>query len=309
MRTILVTGASGFVGRHLAKELSSQGHAVLGTDMSKGPHSDLEAHISGYFGGHDLTDPESVAKLPLDRVDAVINLAGLAQVGSSFEKDQAERYRRINIAVHTVLADRLVELGLNPRVIAVSTGAVYDNNQSMPLNEDSRIATNNSPYAQSKIAMEQAMLEYARKGLDVVIVRPFNHIGPGQLGGFLVPDLISQVMAGSTVSAGDLSTARDYTDVRDVVKAYTLLATLPKLKFRLYNICSGKCITGQAMLEMIVQAAGKNMRDIKVEVNKYRLRPNDPKKVFGDNSRLCDSTGWRPTLTPSETLSAIISRA
>lgn len=309
MRTILVTGASGFVGRHLAKELSSQGHAVLGTDMSKGPHSDLEAHISGYFGGHDLTDPESVAKLPLDRVDAVINLAGLAQVGSSFEKDQAERYRRINIAVHTVLADRLVELGLNPRVIAVSTGAVYDNNQSMPLNEDSRIATNNSPYAQSKIAMEQAMLEYARKGLDVVIVRPFNHIGPGQLGGFLVPDLISQVMAGSTVSAGDLSTARDYTDVRDVVKAYALLATLPKLKFRLYNICSGKCITGQAMLEMIVQAAGKNMRDIKVEVNKSRLRPNDPKKVFGDNSRLCDSTGWRPTLTPSETLSAIISRA
>jgi len=308
MRTILVTGVSGFVGRHLAKELSSQGHAVLGTDMSKGPHSDLEAHISGYFGGHDLTDPESVAKLPLDRVDAVINLAGLAQVGSSFAKDQAERYRRINIAVHTVLADRLVELGLNPRVIAVSTGAVYDNHQPMPLTEDSKLLGNNgSPYALSKIAMEEALAGHIAKGLDTVVARPFNHIGPGQLGGFLVPDLLSQILEGDSISVGDLTTERDYTDVRDVVKAYALLATLPRLKHRLYNISSGKSVTGQTILDALLAATGK--QDIAVNIDHSRLRPNDPKKVVGDNSRLREDTGWQPKIPLQQTLQDIVADA
>src|SRR5690349_15350860 len=139
MKEILVTGISGFVGHHLAAELASQGHHVIGTDRAKELDPKLQAHTAEYFGECDLLDPDAVANLPLDRVDGVINLAGLAQVGSSF--DDAERYDRINVGVHTVLADRLLEVGKDStRVLAVSTGAVYDNHQPMPLNEDSALA-------------------------------------------------------------------------------------------------------------------------------------------------------------------------
>ncbi len=305
MKEILVTGVNGFVGYYLATELSNQGHRVIGTDRAQESSPKLTPFIDGYFGNCDLTDAEAVAGLPLDKVDSVINLAGLAQVGTSFDRDQAERYRRINLSVHTVLANRLIELGKkSTRVVAVSTGAVYDNNLPMPLDEDSNLAVKNSPYALSKVAMEKAMRSYADKGLDVVIVRPFNHIGPGQLGGFLIPDLVSQIAVGDTVVAGDLTTERDYTDVRDVVKAYALLATLPSLKHSLYNICSGKSVSGKAMLDEIVRIAGK--QSVTVEIDQSRIRPNDPKKVVGDNSRLRRDTGWQPEIPLDQTIKDII---
>jgi GDP-4-dehydro-6-deoxy-D-mannose reductase len=307
MKTILVTGVTGFVGHHLSKELFDQGHLVVGTDRGAEIPPELEPFVAEYFGDTDLTDAASVAKLPLERLDAVINLAGLAQVGSSFGKDQAKRYNRINVDVHTVLAKKLLELGRKAtRVIAVSTGAVYDNHQPMPLNEDSKLAATNSPYALSKVAMEDAMSDYIDEGLDVVVVRPFNHIGPGQLGGFLVPDLISQVTTSNAVVAGDLSTERDYTDVRDVVKAYALLATLPNLPHLLYNICSGRSTKGEDLLELIIRAAGKELSEIEVSVDENRLRPNDPKKVVGNNSLLRSDTGWAPTISLQQTISDIL---
>jgi len=273
--------------------------------MSNELSADLETYTSEYYGGCDLTRTESVAELPLDNIDAVINLAGLALVGSSFGKEQAERYQHINVKVHTVIADRLLALGnKSVRLVAVSTGAVYDNHQPMPLGESSKLATQNSPYALSKVAMEKAMLDYASRGLDIVVVRPFNHIGPGQLGGFLVPDLVSQVTKGDTVVAGDLTTQRDYTDVRDVVKAYVLLATIPELKHRLYNVCSGKSITGQSMLNLILIAA--NNRKVSVSVDESLIRPNDPKRVVGDNARLREDTGWQPTIAVEQTIADIV---
>src|SRR5688572_22106451 len=118
MKEILVTGVSGFVGHHLAAELTGQGHHVIGTDRGEELSPELRPFVAEYFGECDLTDADAVAGLPLDRADAVINLAGLAQVGASFGDD--ERYNRINVGVHTVLADRLLELGKHStRVVAV----------------------------------------------------------------------------------------------------------------------------------------------------------------------------------------------
>src|SRR5690606_25202467 len=132
------------------------------------------------------------------KIDAVINLAGLAQVGASFGKE--ELYNRINVEVHTVLVKRLESLGSSARVVAIITGAVYDNHQAMPLNEGSTLTTVGAPYTLSKIAMEQALQPFMDGGMDIVIVRPFNHVGPGQRGGFLVPDLSEQLLAGPTVT-------------------------------------------------------------------------------------------------------------
>lgn len=306
MSKVLITGINGFVGHHLAAELAGQGHDVIGSGTEPDLSPKLSSHATEYFGDCDLTDPAAVAKLPLDTVDTVINLAGLAQVGAS--EGQAEKYHRINVAVHTVLADRVAELDRKGvRIIAVSTGAVYDNHQSMPLNEDSQlISSKGSPYALSKIAMERALKPYSEKGLDIIIVRPFNHIGPGQLGGFLVPDLTSQVTSGDSLLVGDLTTERDYTDVRDVVRAYAVLATSQKLDHNLYNICSGKSISGQAMLDEIIKASGKDPERITVEVDQTRLRPNDPKKVVGNNSRLRNDTGWEPTIPLAQTITDTI---
>lgn len=305
MKTVLVAGINGFVGHHLARELHAQGHGVIGTGLDQELDPTLKPFTNQYIGDCDLTDVVSVRNIPLQTVDAVINLAGLAQVGASFS--EPEKYRRINVAVHTQLAEAIQASQRPIRVVAVSTGAVYDVHQPMPLSETAGLINHGSPYALSKIAMEAAMKGFKDDGLDVVIARPFNHIGPGQLGGFIVPDLANQVMAGDAVSVGDLSTERDYTDVRDVVRAYVLLATQPTLRHDVYNICSGKSISGRTLLSTIAQCAGRP--DVKIVPDPKKIRPDDPKKIVGDSTRLRSDTGWQPQIPLQTTISDYINAA
>lgn len=304
MSRVLVTGINGFVGHHLARELSDNGDVVLGCGLDAELDPTLNGQVSQYFGECDLTKPESVAGLPLETVDAVINLAGLAQVGASFGEGQAEKYNFVNVAVQTTIAERLRELGhLSTRVVAVSTGAVYDNFQPMPINEDGSLISKGSPYTLSKIAMEEALSEHRQNGLDVIVARPSNHIGPGQLGGFLVPDLIKGLRSlgpNKELLAGRLDTKRDYTDVRDVVRAYRLLATADKLDHNLYNICSGESHSGQEILGLLTELMG--ISGVKVVLDESRVRPNDPVDVRGDSSRLQTDTGWSPTIPLKQTL-------
>jgi GDP-4-dehydro-6-deoxy-D-mannose reductase len=298
MSFVVVTGINGFVGQHLARELHKQGYEVIGAGRESELTPELEAIIHEYYEC-DLLNEADVAKLPLKESLAVINLAGLAQVGSSY--GQEKLYMDVNVKVQTTLASYLQKTGnFSTRIIAVSTGAVYDSSQSMPLSEGSKTVTEGSPYAVSKIAMEEALQEYVVSGVDIVIVRPFNHIGPGQLGGFLVPDLASQIQKSDSISVGNLSTERDYTDVRDVVRAYVLLATTPKLSHQLYNVCSGKSISGKKILDLIKQNLDKN--DLEVVVDQKKIRPNDPLVVRGDNKRLCTDTGWKPTFELGTTI-------
>lgn len=299
---ILVSGANGFVGHHLVEALKSQNHETVATGMDADLAPELMPFVSEYYGNCDLTNAESVSRLPLETVGAIINLAGLAQVGSSFGAE--EKYQRINVGVHTTLADELLRQGLKDvRVIAISTGAVYDSHQPMPQTEESRLLKNGSPYALSKIAMEKALGERREKGLDIVVVRPFNHIGPGQLPGFLIPELVQQLQSGNKIVAGDLSTVRDYTDVRDVVKAYILLATSPELHHPVYNVCSGTSRSGKTMLDQLAKAFGIN--SVSVEIDQSRIRPDDPKEIYGSSQRLKDDTGWQPTIPLEKTIEDI----
>lgn len=300
---ILVCGANGFVGRHLVESLKPSGYEVVATGIDLSLAPELEEYVDEYYGDCDLTSPESVSGLPLDTVDAIINLAGLAQVGSSFGSEK--KYNAVNVSVHTTVADELLRQDLTSvRVVAISTGAVYDSHQPMPLTEESDLLQKGSPYALSKIAMESALEEHREKGLDIVVARPFNHIGPGQLPGFLVPDLVQQLRKSDSIIAGDLSTERDYTDVRDVVKAYVLLATIPLLQHQVYNVCSGTSTSGQTMLDELANAFGKE--SIKVEIDQSRIRPNDPKKIFGSNEKLCQDTGWQPSIPLNQTIKDIV---
>ncbi len=298
MKTVLVAGVSGFVGKHLVAALHQQHHQVFGCGIEAEPDKAIAGLLANYTSC-DLTDPASVAKIPLHQVDAVVNLAGLAKVGASFK--DSKKYLDINVAVHTVLLDELQKKDLGKiRVVAISTGAVYSTNQPMPLLESSSLISNGSPYALSKIAMEKELESYRAKGLDVIVARPFNHIGPGQLAGFLLPDLVSQVLHKKSIVAGDLSTRRDYTDVRDVVRAYVELATREMLSDKIFNVCSGKSVSGQELLDLIFEVS--ETKEKPIEINNELLRPNDPQEIFGSFSALNVACGWQPTISLRQTV-------
>ncbi len=303
MKNILITGVNGFVGKHLARELKNNDIGVFGCGLDSNLDESIKNIVDNFIPNCDLTNPEDVARLPLEEIDAIINLAGLAQVGNSF--NEPDKYNDINVKVHTVVAKAIQDSNKPIRMISVSTGAVYDNHQPMPLNESSNLTKDSSPYALSKIAMERALKQFMDDDMDIVIVRPFNHIGPGQLPGFLVPDLANQIQNNPELKVGNLNTRRDYTDVRDVVRAYRLLATKPTLNHKIYNVCSGKSVAGNDILELLLDAFDNPNVDVAVDESK--IRPNDPADVVGDNSRLISELGWQPKIPIKQTIADFVS--
>jgi GDP-4-dehydro-6-deoxy-D-mannose reductase len=301
---ILITGINGFVGGHLARELKSRGHHVVGLGHDT-MASKIKDQLVDYYTC-DLTDPAQVAKLPLNQVDVVINLAGLAKQGDSFKAE--ETFKKINVEVLTYLGKHLLKSNPQVRLIAVSSGTVYDPNQPLPLTEDSRTITAGSPYALSKLMMEQEARKLRGRGLDCIIARPFNHTGPGQAPGFLIPDLFQKLSAfkksGNPIRVGDLNTKRDYTDVRDIVKAYTDLAVSETLEFDVYNICSGHSHTGQNILKIMADIMG--LKDPKTEIDRSLLRPSDSQDIYGSYDRLHEETGWEPTIPLDQTIADFV---
>lgn len=298
--SILLTGVNGFVGEHVARELKTRGFRVVGVGYDKEPNERVAALIDTYVSCNLLDEESVIASLPLKDVRAVIHLAGLAAVGQSF--DQPQRFMTENgVMVHNVLAHAARD-EMKGRIVAISTGALYDPNQSLPLNEDSK--TNpNSPYAVGKLMSEDVVRYHRMRGVDAVIARPFNHIGPGQGPGFLLPDLLEQLRAAKetgTLLVGNIKTKRDYTDVRDIARAYAELALAPSLEHDTYNICSGKSLSGETILAHLQEITG--IEDVKVEVDPARIRPNDIEDIYGDVSRLNKELGWTPEIAIKQTI-------
>lgn len=303
MKNIMITGVNGFVGHHLARELKDRGNHVIGVGTQPEKATNLADYVDDYYSC-DLTDAAAVATLPLEAVDSVVNLAGLANNGESYSKP--DLYMRVNTGVLETLGQRLMAVGkIDTRVLAISTGAIYSPDQSMPITEDSKLTDNPSPYIESKAAMEEIGRGLADKGLDCVIVRPFNHIGPGQETGFLLPDLTEQVRhsieTGSDIVVGNLNTKRDYTDVRDVVNAYADLCLSDKLEHSLYNICSGKSVSGQELLMLVLGSIAKTNKP-RIVVDPAKIRPNDPPEIVGSYSRLEKDINWRPRIPLEKTV-------
>jgi GDP-4-dehydro-6-deoxy-D-mannose reductase len=309
MEKVLVTGVNGFVGGHLVNELLAQGFEVVGVGREEKLGPELAAKVSAYYAC-DLADYESVKKIPFTDVKAVINLAGLAAVGPSF--DNPELYMRINTAVLDTVCKAAVEQGAkNIRILSISSGAIYSPNQSMPLTEESKTAPESSPYAASKIAMEELSLKYRDEGLDCVVARPFNHIGPGQMEGFLLPDLYKKVteshLTGEPLLVGNLTTKRDYTDVRDVAKAYVKLISSQELNHGIYNVCTGKSVSGEIILAKLL--AELQLTDVNPQVDESQFRPSDTPELFGDNSRLKSDTSWEPQTQLEQTIADYVAWA
>lgn len=298
---IAITGINGFVGKHLARELAEHSHQIIGLDRASAPHPEIADVVSDFY-----TADLAVAWPEVRDVDAIIHLAGLAAVGPSFDNPQG--YITINSSIVTNMCEYYLNQDKKPRIVSVSSGAIYDPNVEMPIDEDSPIAYT-SPYTVSKILLENQSKYYTSRGIECVVMRPFNHVGPGQLPGFLVPDLAAKIAARNSqddpIEVGNLDTKRDYTDVRDVVRAYRLVATKEsRLDHPVYNVCSGTSHSGHEVLNEI--AAAMNITTPQTIVSTALLRPNDIMDIRGDSSRLLNELGWEPVISFGQTIAAFV---
>lgn len=294
---VLVTGANGFVGPHLVQAMLEAGHSVIATGSNG--KSDLPEGIT--LTSLDLTDSAQVATLDFREIDGVVHLAGLAAVGPSF--DAPMRYLQVNGGIEVNLFEAAAAQSAKPRFVIISSGSLYDPAAPLPLTEKSAIKCA-SPYSVSKLLQEQLASYYGIRGFEYVIARPFNHIGPGQNEGFLVPDLARQVAeaeksGSNTIGVGNLSAKRDYTDVRDIVQAYIALLERGK-NGEIYNICSGRSVSGDDILAGLLKHA--KGADLKPEVDPAKVRPVDAPEIYGDYSKLQHDTGWEPKISLDQTL-------
>jgi GDP-4-dehydro-6-deoxy-D-mannose reductase len=280
-----VTGASGFVGTWLTRHLEACGDEVY-------PLRDE----------FDIADEGAVGREAARAApDVIYHLAGLTHVGRSWEVP-AETFR-VNALGTLVLLEVARKLAPPPRVILVSSAEVYGIAGGGPLGEDTSLRPV-TPYAASKVAAEYAGLQaFLGRGLEVVRVRPFNHVGPGQGDSFVVAALARRVVeaerAGSDeVRVGDLTPARDFTDVRDVVRAYRLLAELG-VGGEVYNVCSGVAVPISTVFAEIVALANRPLAPV---ADPQLMRPVDLPVLLGDGSRLAALTGWKPEIPLRQTL-------
>jgi GDP-4-dehydro-6-deoxy-D-mannose reductase len=296
-KKIALTGINGFVGKHVARQLVAAGHSVIGIGNGERVDNDIRPILENYIQ-QDIAE----AWPNIEPVDVVINLAALAVVGASFEHPQS--YISINSSIITNICEYYLKNKVQPRIICISTGTIYSPFQNMPLDEDSSINIS-SPYVISKLLNENQVSYYRSRGLDCISVRPFNHIGPGQQQGFLIPDLLNKLSLARDsgqdyITTGNVKTKRDYTDVRDVARAYVMLSEAQELHHNEYNICSGKSYSGESILEILKKITSNESIGYKIDASK--VRPNDPVDIYGTYSRINNDIGWKPEISLETTL-------
>lgn len=288
MRAFL-TGANGFVGGHLTRHLEAAGDAV-----------------DALPDGVDIGDSSVLlAALTAASPDVVYHLAGQANVALSWT-EPAETMR-VNALGTLALLEAVRELTVRPRVLLVSSAEVYGAGEGVALDEDAPLRPTN-PYAASKVAAEFIGLQaYLGRGIDVVRARPFNHIGAGQAEAFVVSGLAKRIVAaeragGGEIAVGNLAAARDFTDVRDVVRAYRLLAVAGEAG-AVYNVSSGNAIAIATVLERLVALAAV---PVEPRQDAALLRPVDVPLLVGDGTRLAKLTGWKPEIALDDTLVEVL---
>lgn len=305
---VLITGAGGFAGRHLIAHLqTAQPDAELyGTLYDAGAHRALPPNVT--YTRLDLRDVDAVHHL-IDTVRPAVIYHLAAQSSPSRAIRQAWQTLQINIRSQLNIISACCELDLNPRLIAVTSGEIYDATSGIvPQTETMRLLPAN-PYALSKITQDMMGLQYyLSHQLSIIRVRPFNHTGPGQRESFVAPDFAMQIarieagLQAPQMHVGNLSAERDFTDVRDVVRAYALLAQ-HGISGEAYNVASNRAISIQYLLDTLL-----SLTDIAIDVrvDPDKLRPVDVPTKYGSNAKLRDATNWTPTIPFEQTLADLL---
>lgn len=291
MQSVWVTGRGGFVAPHVAALARARGGPEIQT-------SDL-----------DVRDDRAIAEyLRSHTPDAIIHLAAQSNVPAAFADPHATF--DVNLLGTLSLLQACREVGFSGRLLYVSSGDVYGllDPQSLPVSEALPPKPRN-PYAVSKVAAELLCWQWGEtEGLDVVIARPFNHIGPGQSERFVVADLARQIVEirmgrrDAVLRVGDIDVTRDFSDVRDVAAAYFALLSSGR-RGEIYNVGSGEERTVRSVIERLLAIA-----EVQAEViqEAARLRRVEQRRVQADCSRLMRDTGWRTKIPFDRTLEDIL---
>ena len=302
MTTVLVTGAAGFAGGHLVEHLAGHGDLVAWARTER----PRELAGLGRWQRVDLLDRERVrAAIRELQPSTVYHCAGSPHVAGSWD-DRTVSLETNVLATHYLL-DALRQAGVAARVLLTGSAHVYAPSD-VPIREDDPVAPA-SPYALSKLAQEALGLRaVVEDGLEVVVARSFNHTGPRQSDAFVAPSLAHQIALiergarEPVLRVGNLDARRDLTDVRDVVRAYALLADAGA-SGTVYNVASGTARPVRWLLDELIARARVPVR---AEADPARLRPSDVPVLVGDASRLRAATGWRPEIPPTQMLDDLL---
>ncbi len=312
---ILITGGTGFVGSHLVEELLHRGYSQVYVTSFSGK--------GDYVG--ELLDNDHILKADLSNRDetldlfesiqpeVIFHLASIAVVGDSFEK--AAQIFQNNISLQLNVLDAIKTHVPTAKTLVIGSGAEYGvipqpkfntSNQELTISEDFPLNPAN-PYAVSKVTQDLLALSYVYSyDLDIVRARPFNHIGERQTTDFAVPAFAQQIIniergKQHSIQVGNLDSIRDFTDVKDVVKAYIRL--LEKgTKGEVYNVGSGQ---GYSMREILDKMCSYSSATIQIEIDQNRVRPLDVPVAIADNTKL-KTLGWKPVIAIEQTLERIL---
>lgn len=306
----VITGAGGFVGSYLARELHGTGenNVVLYGVTNEEVSPQLEPYFED-IADIDICNYDDLRGFfKLTKPDLIYHLAAQSSVAVSFE--QPVETFKVNVGgTINVIEAALNELNNSPKLLLVASGDVYKSpSHGAPLTEESPLEPLN-PYAASKAAVDYlANVYWKNNGLNVIWTRSFNHIGPEQSTNFVMPSFAQQIagieagLRKPVLKVGNLNVSRDFTDVRDVVKAYTMLMDNGR-PGEVYNVCSNIAYSIQEMLDQLLDLAECS---IKVSLDPARMRPGDNPVLYGDNTKLKNHTGWKPSIPISQTLEDLL---
>lgn len=313
MKKYLITGFSGFVSRFFIEFLESNkiNSCILGIDIQN-PNLNIEKlkYVNVKFKKVDLLEKDKVKNIIHQfKPDFILHLASFSSVAFSWKEPILSFQNNTNIFLN--LLEIVRELNINARILSIGSSEEYGNvsEKHIPLKED-HILKPSSPYAVARISQEMLSKVYVDGyGLDVIMTRSFNHIGPYQKDIFVIPSIIKQLVRFKKhkvkkpiLITGDISIIRDFIDVRDVVSAYYQLFKKGE-KGELYNICSG---TGVSLENIIIKIEKMINMNVSVKVDKKLIRPNENRIIVGCNEKIKRDIDWDVTISLEKSLEDII---
>jgi GDP-4-dehydro-6-deoxy-D-mannose reductase len=312
MDKYLITGFSGFVAKHFLNYLDQKEIPayVLGVDIHK-PEFNIYGfkHVRCSFEKTDLLNKDEVDNIIYQfQPNYILHLASFSSVAFSWKNPVASFANNTNIFLN--LLEKVRQMNLDCRILSVGSSEEYGNVSvdTLPLTEEHSLNPI-SPYAVARVSQEMLSRIYVDGyGMDIVMTRSFNHIGPGQRDLFVISSFAKQLVEikkgadEGELSTGDTSIIRDFVDVRDVVHAYYLLFKKGK-RGEVYNICSGE---GISLKEVITQMADILALRVNTTTNANLIRPNDNKVIIGSSTKLQNDTGWQKTIALNNSLKDII---
>lgn len=311
---ILITGISGFVARHFVEYLSSMNEPVFvaGIHHSNSPsfEADQFPHITCRFYQANLLDSERLREILMEvNPDFILHLASKSSVAYSWQHP-AETIRH-NTGIFISLIENVRNLKMPCRILSVGSAEEYGivPEAELPLRE-SRCPNPASPYGTSRMLQHKLVEIYSKNyQLDIIHTRSFNHIGPYQHSNFVVSSFARQIADGLKdgkkeidICVGDLQVTRDFTDVRDVVKAYYLLLKKGQ-SGNTYNICSNK---GVVLIDLVKKFEEITGASIRCTTNPQIIRPTENKKLIGSYDKINQELGWSPSITLDQSLKDLL---